>query len=515
MSFESLEGSTSLYSAAQVAEIDQTAIERFELPAEVLMKRAGRVAFKTLLECWPEVQTLHIFCGSGNNAGDGYVIAALAKQRNLNVQLWYLSEPEKLQGAASTAWTYALQEGVNCQVYQAETFDGFAAANPETTVVVDALLGTGSRGELRPEYAQAVRVINESQLDVLAVDIPSGVAVDTGAVLSEAVKADVTVSFVGQKLGLFTGKGRVHTGERVFSNLGVPSEAYDGAEVAAELIDYQEWLPLLPSREDDFHKGDCGHLLVVGGDAGTSYGYGGAAIMASQMALRSGAGLVSVATRPCFVVPALMTQPEMMVAGIESGQALLPLLEKASVIAVGPGLGQSSWSEQLLYHVLLTDNPLVIDADALHLLVKPEFAQLSTITKTERQWILTPHPGEAAALLSISTAEVQQDRVTAAQAIQREYGGAVILKGAGTVVVGRNGDVWVCDQGNAGMASGGMGDVLTGLLGSLLAQGMTVDAAAVLGVALHAHAADIAVGVAGERGLLATDLIPYIQELLS
>ncbi len=510
MSFHS-----SLYTAAQVAALDCQAIEHVDISAEVLMKRAGRVAFKNLLKRWPEANIVHIFCGAGNNGGDGYVVAALAKQRGLVVKLWYLSAPEKLQNASSAAWQYAVQEGVQCQHYPEDRPDVFANDDPETTVIVDALLGTGSRGELRDHYARAVTAINRSQLPVLALDIPSGVTVDTGAVSSEAVRAQLTVSFIGQNIGLLTGKGRVHSGERVFSDLNVPDDIYDAVEPVASVIDYQQWLPLLPSRESDAHKGDCGHLLVVGGDAGTHYGYGGAVIMASNMALRSGAGLVSVATRPCFVAPALAAQPELMAAGIDSGQALLPLLARVSVVAVGPGLGQSSWSEQLLYHVLMSEHPLVIDADALQLLAKPEFAQLSAIAKAKRQWILTPHPGEAATLLGISTAEVQADRVQAAQAIQQQYGGAVVLKGAGTVVTGRNGDVWVCDQGNAGMASGGMGDVLSGLLGALMAQGMTADAAAVLGVSLHAHAADIAVNATGQRGLLATDLIPQIQELLA
>ena len=223
-----------------------------------------------------------------------------------------------------------------------------------------------------------------------------------------------------------------------------------------------------------------------------------------------------MATRPEFVSAALARQPEMMVAAIDNGQALLPLLERASGFVIGPGLGQSSWSEQLLYQVLQSGNkPMVLDADALHLLAQERFATLPTTAVLERQWILTPHPGEAASLLGISVSEVQQDRFAAAKRIQQQYGGAVILKGAGTIVITSVGEQYICDAGSPAMASGGMGDVLSGLLGSLLVQGVPHDQAAVLGAILHSSAADIAAEKTGQRGLLATDLIPYVQDLLN
>jgi ADP-dependent NAD(P)H-hydrate dehydratase / NAD(P)H-hydrate epimerase len=282
-----------------------------------------------------------------------------------------------------------------------------------------------------------------------------------------------------------------------------------------QIIELSSTLALLPTRTLDAYKGDCGHVLVIGGDVGVGYGYGGAPIMAAQMALRTGAGLVSLATRADFVGAALARQPEMMVAAVANGQALLPLLERVSTIVIGPGLGQSSWSEQLLYHVLqTTDKALVIDADALRLLSRTSFNQSVATPQASRQWILTPHAGEAASLLGISVAQVQANRFKAAQDIQQQYGGAVILKGAGTIVVTSTGEQWLCDAGNAGMASGGMGDVLSGLLGSLLAQGMTADTAAIAGAILHSTAADMAVVHTGLRGLLATDLISYVQGLL-
>ncbi|ODS23543.1 hypothetical protein AB835_08470 [Candidatus Endobugula sertula] len=510
-------GTSSLYLAKQVAEIDQYAITQLGIPGVVLMKRAGRYSFECLLTEWPETQSVHIVCGSGNNAGDGYVIAALAKQHNIEATIWSLksqeSLPDILSAVALAAYRYAQQECVECREFDMLEWTTAIAAS-QSPVIVDALLGIGAKGQLRDTYVTAIEAINASDCPVLAVDIPSGVNPNTGTVDSVAVRADVTVSFVGQKQGLYTGLGRVYSGERYFYNLGIPLESYERVKPETQMINYREWLSFLPERSMDAHKGHCGHVLIVGGDKGISYGYGGAPIMAAQMALRTGAGLVSLATRPEFVAAALMRQPEIMVTGIDNGQALLPMLERVSGIVIGPGLGRSSWSEQLFYHCISSQFPLVIDADALHLLAHKKFGQLPGVEKRHRQWILTPHPGEAAVLLECSVDEVQANRFHAAVQIQQQYGGVVVLKGAGTVVVTSTGEQWLCNAGNPGMASGGMGDVLSGLLGSLLVQGMTVNAAALLGVSLHALAADRWVEENGQRGLLATDLIPYVQLMI-
>lgn len=503
----------SLYLPEQVVDIDHYAIEQLGIPAVILMKRAGRCAFQLLLEQWSDVRHLHIFCGAGNNAGDGYVVAALAQQRCLNVTVWTLSDPEMLKGAAQAAYRYALQEGVHCQPYEPSSWQQ-ATQSIEQTLVVDALLGTGASGEPRPAYAMAIDAINHSGCPVMALDVPSGVNPNTGHVSSVAIKAQLTLSFVGQKRGLFTGAGREHSGIRYFTDLNIPLDVYESQQPAAQIIQAHDWLGLLPERSLNTHKGHCGHVAIIGGDVGTGYGYGGAPIMAAEMALRTGAGLVSVATQPVFVAPALARHPEMMVAGVDGGQALLPILERASGIVIGPGLGRSAWSEQLLYHTLQANKPLVLDADALHILARDEFANLVEIASQERQWILSPHPGEAAALLGLSIEEIQADRFAAATAIQQCYGGAVILKGAGTIVTASTGEQWLCDYGNPGMASGGMGDVLSGLLGSLLVQGMTPDAAAILGASLHSLAADKVAAEQGQRGLLATDLIAPVRDWL-
>jgi ADP-dependent NAD(P)H-hydrate dehydratase / NAD(P)H-hydrate epimerase len=511
--------SPSLFLSQQVVELDNLVMQHEGVPAILLMKRAGRKAFDCIFDLWPKTTALHLFCGTGNNGGDGYVIAALAKQRNIDVTLWTLGEPAK-DSTASLASEYALQEGVECRAFDAAAFIDSQLMQGQHTVLIDALLGTGSQGALRENISQAVIAINTAKTSqawpVLAIDMPTGVNGDTGAVASVAVTADATISFIGQKQGLFTAAGRVHSGIRYFSDLSIDEEWLHLVNPTTQLLGLSDCLATLPQRAIDAHKGHCGHLLVIGGDNGTGYGYGGAPIMAAQMALRSGAGLVSLATQPVFVSAALARQPELMVAGIENGQALLPLLDRATGIVIGTGLGQSAWSEQLLYQVL--DNvsiPLVLDADALRLLSQTRFKELSAVERGQRKWVLTPHPGEAAALLDCSTDEIQIDRFAAAQAIQQQYGGAVVLKGAGTVVVTSRGEQYLCDAGNAGMASGGMGDVLSGLVGALLVQGMECDDAAMLATILHSSAADKALSSTGLRSLLATDLIAEVQLLLN
>ncbi|MFT6220765.1 MAG: NAD(P)H-hydrate epimerase [Candidatus Endobugula sp.] len=515
----SYSSSPSLYLSQQVVELDHLVMQHEGIPAIVLMKRAGRKTFDCIFDLWPQTTALHLFCGVGNNGGDGYVVAALAKQRNLDVTLWTLGEPAK-DSVAFLAYDYAMREGVVCCPFDAAAFIDSQLMQDQHTVMIDGMLGTGSKGVLRENMTEAVVAMNAARTShgwpVLAIDIPTGVSGDTGAIGNVAVVADATLSFIGQKQGLFTGAGRSSSGARYFSDLDIDQEWLHLVNSTTQLLSLNYSLTALSPRASDAHKGHCGHLLVIGGDSGVGYGYGGAPIMAAQMALRSGAGLVSLATQPVFVSAALARQPELMVAGIENGQALLPMFTRASGIVIGTGLGQSAWSEQLLYQVLEnTSIPLVLDADALRLLSQPRFKDLSAVERDQRQWVLTPHPGEAAALLDCSIEEIQADRFAAAQAIQQQYGGAVILKGAGTVVVTSTGEQYLCDAGNAGMASGGMGDVLSGLVGALLVQGMSCDDAAKLAAILHSSAADNAISSTGLRSLLATDLIVEVQKLLS
>ena len=493
--------SSFLYTASDVYALDAAAIAS-GIPSIQLMKRAGRAAFDLLNTRFPAAELISIYCGAGNNGGDGYVMAALAAQRLLPVQVIQLTAPEKLRGEARQAYEFALQEGV--------TMVPFAqAAAPASGVIVDALLGIGLRGAPTGAFAQAIEQINRSGLPVLALDIPSGLNADTGAVAEVAVAAHLTITFIAIKRGLLTGRGAALTGELVLANLDVPAATYDAVAPNAERLSLAALTELLPARAADAHKGDFGHVMVIGGDTG----YGGAALMAAEAAARSGAGKVSVATRPEHVAAILARRPEVMACGVVSGQELEPLLANPTLLVVGPGLGRTPWSEQMLQQAIKSGLPLVLDADALNILAEGRVVPAAAYQQ-HSPWLLTPHPAEAARLLGVTTAEVQADRFAAVRALSARYNACVILKGAGSLVAAETGHIGVVSDGNPGMASGGMGDVLSGILGALVAQGLSVQDAARLGAVVHACAADLAADEFGQRSLLATDLIPYLGQLI-
>jgi NAD(P)H-hydrate epimerase len=487
------------YTASQSRELDRTAIEEFHIPGITLMERAGLAAFQLLLQVWPNTAELTVLCGTGNNGGDGFIIATLARQRNITVKVLLVGAAGKISGDARLAYDMALQENV-----LVEAFSG--KEQLKTGVLVDALLGTGLTGEVRGQYAAAIALANDSGLPILAVDIPSGLCSDTGRVLGAAINAAHTVTFIGVKQGLLTAQGPACCGQIHFAGLDVPDPVYQQVPFNGRRTGLWELAKALPPRPRDAHKGLFGHVLVVGGD----YGMAGAAVMAAEAAARVGAGLVSVASHPEHVAAFIARRPEIMAHGIVSGQELEPLLKKPTAIVIGPGLGRSPWSEQLLQQVMKTDCPLVVDADALNILsegrVHPKPGR--------HNWILTPHPGEAARLLNSDTAAVLGDRFAAARQLQKRYSGVAVLKGAGTLIAAENA-LYLCDQGNPGMASGGMGDVLSGIIGGLFAQGLAPALAARLGVSLHARAADLAVRADGERGLLATDLLKHLRQLVN
>ncbi len=525
-----------LFTAAQTRELDRLAVAS-GIEGFVLMQRAGAALFRTLEEHWPGARDLLIFTGPGNNGGDGLVLAALAAEAGLAVEVLALGALDGLRNEAARALQLARNQAVPMQEADSATIAGALEKRRERgaagCVVIDAMLGTGIRGEVRPPYRDAIEQINRSGLPVLSVDLPSGLDSDTGRVAGVAVAASVTLSFIGLNRGLFTASGPDRCGELLFNRLDVPGELYDRPEVGAPSawrLDVQRVLPWLPPRTLATHKGDCGRVVVAAGDDG----FGGAALLCSEAAARGGAGTVSLLTRPVHVAPSLARRPEVMVRGISEAvassgallPALLPVLQSATALVAGPGLGQSSWSVAVLREVIQwqCDNglPLVLDADALNLLARarevglPE--PLADLT------VLTPHPGEAGRLLGCSAAEIQADRFAAARAIQQRWGGVALIKGVGTVIcypeegasaiAGQEGiGMDVCTEGNPGMATGGMGDVLSGLIAGLLAQRMPLSRATRAAVAIHGESADLA-ALEGERGLLASDLMLPIHQLV-
>ena len=352
--------------------------------------------------------------------------------------------------------------------------------------------------------------MNAHLADVLSLDLPSGLNADSGQIMGSAVEASLTVTFIGVKQGLLTSDGPDVSGEVAFASLAIDPLIYHQEPANCERISWDRLERLgqrLSARRGNSHKGEFGHVMVVGGD----HGMGGAVAMAVEAAGRCGSGLIRCATRSEHVTPILVRRPEAMVRAVESGLELQPLLEKSTVIACGPGLGQSSWSELLLQQVLHAESPMVLDADGLNLLASPGWKR----SFAERDVIITPHPGEAARLLGTSIEQVQADRFTAARQLAQDYDAIVVLKGQGTLIATPEGKVALCTDGNPGMACGGMGDVLTGVIAALLAQGMSTWQAARYGVCIHSGAADLAAAANGQRGLLATDLMPYLRELMN
>ena len=493
-----------LYTAAQVRELDRIAIEERGIPSLTLMERAGAHAFEVLLRRYPDAKRLQVLCGGGNNAGDGYVLARLARRAGLEVRVSALVDPAQLKGdAAASAHSY-LQTGATAEdvVIQDARMKVLKSKLHRADVIVDALLGSGLDRPVQGVFAETIDLANQAGVPILALDIPSGLHADTGTCMGYAVRAAATITFIGLKRGLFTGQGPEFCGEILFSDLALPAAVRASVGADTRLVEHREVMDNLSPRRRHAHKGQYGHVLVVGGD----YGYQGAALLAAGAAVRCGAGLVTVATRPQHARTVPLLQPELMSLAVNTVQDLDAMLHRASVVAIGPGLGQSDWASALLARVLQSRLPLVVDADALNLLA---FAP-----QRRENWVLTPHPGEAARLLGVTTGEVQADRFAALVSLQDKLGGVVVLKGAGSLVAGAAGPCYLNRTGNPGMAGGGMGDVLTGIIAGLSAQGLEPDLAARCGVYLHGYAADICARE-GERGMLAGDLLPVLRSVVN
>jgi len=483
--------SSRLYTSAQVREMDRRAIEDRGVAGFELMRRAADAAWRVFCARWPRIRKIAVLCGSGNNGGDGYLLACLAREAGASVVVLMLAEPATADAQrARDAWRDAGGETL-------------AAGHglPAADAYVDAIFGTGLTRPVEGLVAQAIRHLNATGRPVLALDVPSGIDADTGAALGAAVRAEITVSFIARKRGLVTGAAVDHCGTLVLDRLGLPEDAFADAPCDARLLDARRMAAWLPPRSRAAHKGDFGHVLAIGGDAGM----GGAIRLCAEAALRAGAGLVSAATRQENIAAINAARPEVMAHATTDAAALAVLLDRASVLALGPGLGQSDWGRKLWRAALDSHKPTVVDADALNLLAAQAMA-------LPPESAITPHPGEAARLLGWNTERVERDRFAAARELAARYRCVAVLKGAGTLIAHTEGSVTVCPWGNPGMASGGMGDVLTGVIAGLMAQGLNAWRASRLGVGLHAQAGDAAARD-GEAGTLASDLFPHLRRL--
>ncbi len=479
-----------LFDTAAARRIDAQATAALGGDGYLLMQRAGQAAWQCALQYWPQARRIVVVCGPGNNGGDGYVLARLARQSGRAVCVLHLPGHAPRTPLAQRACTDYLAVGGQVELA--------ADCLRDADLVVDALFGIGLDRAPDAEAARLIAAVNAAAAPVLALDVPSGVDADSGAVPGAAIHAACVLQFIVPHRGLHTGAALEHAGQRLLDTLDVPAQAFDGVVPAASRWSAARLPAQLPPRRLNTHKGESGHVLCVGGN----HGSGGALMLCAEAALRSGAGLASAATRAAHVAPLLARCPEAMVHAVEDAFDLAPLLARAGVVALGPGLGQDEWGRRLWLAAVDGGRPLVVDADALNLLAQQPRALPTAV--------LTPHPGEAARLLGVDAAAIQRDRFAAAQALAERFSAVVVLKGAGTVVAAPGQRPRVIAAGNPGMAVGGMGDLLTGVIAALLAQGLSPLDAASTGALLHGLAGDAA-AAEGQRGLLPRDLLPHLR----
>lgn len=484
-----------LFTAADTRRLEAALARDHGLSPAALMQRAAQALHHHVARYWPDARRVLVVVGAGNNGGDGYVLARLLRTDGRDVQLLALvgatAEPAR---ASAQAWRDS----------GAQTLRWSASRSlPAADLIVDALFGIGLRRPLEGAAAALVEAINSADVPVLAVDLPSGIDADTGAVAGIAVKATRTLSLLARKGGLYTGAAADHCGALDFDDLSVPNlpgEASGSERLLLQAHDLARWLQ---PRRRGAHKGEHGHVLVIGGD----HGMAGAPRLAGSAALRAGAGFASVATRAAHLGQVGAACPELMVHGVEDAAALSFSMRRADVLAIGPGLGQGDWGRALLTQALTGDHRRVFDADALNL-IAADHQPLPAAS------VITPHPGEAARLLGTEVAQIERDRFAAARELARRYRAVAVLKGAGTII--DDGErCLICPFGNPGMASAGMGDALTGIIAAMLAQRLPPFEAAAAGVLAHALAGDAAARDGGERGLLASDLIAKLRPVVN
>lgn len=487
-----------LYTKEQIYKLDEIAIKHHNLSSIELMKLAAKSVFEYILEKYPK-QQINVFCGSGNNAGDGYIIASLAKQKGIPVQIIYTTNPNKLSQDAKLAYEIAKKESVVIKEFN---------FNIKITkgIVVDAILGIGIKGVPKNNHYNAIKFINKSKLSVISVDIPSGLNPDTGRTEGVCVKANTTISFIALKQGLFTCDGPDYCGNIIYKKLNIDSIVFKKVNHYVIKTELNELMKFFKDRRKNSHKNNYGHVLLIGGD----YGYAGAILLAAEAALRSGAGLVSVATRKENINAILARKPEIMAHSIDcEEQHLDKLIDKANVLVIGPGLGNSSWSKNILKKSLESNLDKILDADALNII-----ANNNIKIKNNSLNILTPHPKEAARLLKKQTYEIQDNRFQAIKEITKKYKSQVLLKGAGSLTLNSEKSIInICTAGNTAMATAGMGDVLSGIIGALLAQGVEKDKCLHLAVCLHSSAADLAANNS-QRGIISSDVIDNLKFLI-
>ncbi len=485
-----------LYRADQVRLHEKQAAADCGMDLYSIMQRAGAAVFQQCISLFPNTENYLVLVGFGNNAGDGYIAALTAANAGKNVRVCSVDPERDLQGDAGRAK----------QSWQAAggKIEGFDESMLEhCDIVIDALLGTGINGVIRSDFAKIIELVNDYEKPVISVDVPSGLDANTGDTLGECVQANATITFVGIKLGLTTGSGKQSCGKLIFEELGIGKAFAKLAKSQASALDFKHFKGLAP-RPVHSHKGNYGRLLCIGGTKGMS----GAIRLTAEAAQRTGTGLVKVYCHEDSILQICSGRPELMVSNTGLDEAL----DWATCIVLGPGMGQNEWSKTTFDAVMEychhTAKPIVIDADALNL------KAVNTTFMSLPGCVITPHVGEAARLLNVSIEDIESNRFNAARQCALRYDATCILKGAGSIIDNRS-HSWVCRHGNPGMATAGMGDVLAGVIGSLMSQGLDTDMACQYGVSIHAKAGDLVAEEYGQRGILASDLFNTVRLLIN
>jgi len=501
--------------AAEMRLIDKRAINEYGIPGIVLMENAGVSVVKEIEKIIGDYRDKRIcvFAGKGNNGGDGFVVARHAVNRGAKVKVFLVGQKSAVTGDAQVnLLTLERMDIEVVELRRERDWDKARIAAQFADCLVDALLGTGIYGEISAEFAQAVDLIDEAAKPVISIDIPSGIHSDTGQVCGKAVTAVCTVTFGLPKLGLLLYPGVDYTGRVVVADIGIPHQLLMDPQIRQNQITMEHIRTILPKRHSAAHKGSCGKVLVVAGSQGLT----GAAFLSSSAALRAGAGLVTLGIAAGLhdimeiKLTEVMTHPLPEVAkgvlGSSSLEDIFLLASDNNALAIGPGLGRAQDTLTMVRDVVqLAERPLVIDADALFALV----GHTEILSGASVLPVVTPHPGEMARLMGRSIGEINGNRIATARQAAEQWGSIVVLKGAHTVIAFPDGEIYINLTGNPGMATGGTGDVLTGIIAGLIAQGLSSHDAAVAGVYLHGLAGDMAAGDYNS-GLIAGDLLPMI-----
>jgi len=509
-----------LVTTEQIGEIDRRAIEEYGIPGLVLMENAGLCVMGVLESEFgnPASKKFAIIAGKGNNGGDGLVVARHLANNGAEVDIFLIARESEIKGDAAVNLKIVRKIGLPLhQVTEEEDLNFFSSRLEKFDILIDALFGTGITGKIQGLPARIIEMMNQCHKPIVAVDLPSGLDADTGQAEGPVVKATITVTMGLPKVGLVVYPGARFAGKLVVGDIGLPGSLLTDESLSVSLLTMEEVKLLLPERDPAGHKGTFGHVLVLAG----SVGYTGAPALTALGALRVGAGLVTLAVpRSIYsILASRLTEvmihplPETgeLTLGKNSWEGIKNLMEKVQVIAVGPGLSRHPEIEELMHHLLEeTTLPMVIDADAINALTS--YPQL--LSRSQAPLVITPHPGEMSRLMKKPVEIIQANRLAYARELAQLYQVVVVLKGARTVVADKEGRVRVNLTGNAGMASAGMGDVLTGAIAGLMAQGKDAFSAACLGVFIHGLAGDLVAESQGEIGLMAGDVLETLPEAL-